>query len=191
MATVRTDCCGAVKPYRSKAGFVLAVWVALLFACFTVFAQAQPLEGAAARGRNLFTGQSKFQNGGPACIACHSTAGIGFPNGGTLGPNLSNLYSKLGPVGARAVFETLFFPTMVPIYSKHPLVPAEQDDLLAFFQATANTPKPPQSTGAVLAAAVVGAIIFLFLTTFFWRKRVLGVRERMVKRTTAELRAGR
>lgn len=195
MAVVKVHNHGAVKPCRRKLGRFGTGWllVAVTALAFTSagFVQAQPLEGAAARGRDLFTGHVRFRNGGPACSVCHSAAGIAYPNGGTLGPNLSGLYSKLGPVGARAAFSTLYFPTMVPIYTKHPLVPEEQADLIAFFQATANQPKSPDTTGGVLGLGIAGAIIFIILTAFFWRKRVLGVRERLVRRATAELRAQR
>lgn len=178
---------GAFRPYRPQSLSLLAV-AALLLVFAGGLAQAQTLTGPAAQGRELFTGHTRFQNGGPACIICHATSGIGFPNGGTLGPNLSGLYNKLGPAGAKAVFETLYFPAMVPIYSRHPLTTNEQGDLLSFFKATANLPRPPDPTGKILIVAIIGAVIFLLLTAFFWRKRVLGVRETMVRTATEALR---
>lgn len=187
MAVELIDGGGAVKSHRLKALPLIAA-AALLFVFAGGLLQAQTLTSSAATGRDLFTGHARFQNGGPACIVCHATAGVGFPNGGTLGPNLSGLYNKLGPVGAKAVFETLYFPAMVPIYSRHPLTANEQGDLLAFFQATANVPHPADTTGMILIVAIIGAIIFILLTAFFWRERVLGVRANMVRMATETLR---
>lgn len=38
-------------------------------------------------GQRLFTGEQPFENGGPACIACHTAAGLGPLGGGTMGPD--------------------------------------------------------------------------------------------------------
>ena len=58
-----------------------------------------------AAGRALFLGTVRFQNGGPACSACHSVAGLAFAAGGTMGPDLTRVYSKMGPEGLAAPVE--------------------------------------------------------------------------------------
>jgi mono/diheme cytochrome c family protein len=52
--------------------------------------------GDSVHGRELFVGSARFQNGGPPCMSCHSISGIGALGGGTLGPDLSNEYQKMG-----------------------------------------------------------------------------------------------
>src|ERR1051325_2607148 len=86
---------------------------------------------SAPHGEELFTGRSHLRNQGPACISCHRIAGLPFPNGGTLGPDLTGAYKKLGPQGTQSAMQTLYFKVMTPIYGTHPLFPDEQADLMA------------------------------------------------------------
>jgi hypothetical protein len=149
---------------------------------------AQVLPGSSSSGESLFTGRTHFANGGPACVACHSMAGLPFPNGGTLGPDLTHTYGMLGPDGMQAAMQTLYFPTMVPIYRDHQLVPQEQADLVAYFK-TADAEAEPQAqwiTQILILGAFVLGIIFVALTAFVWRKRVLSVRRALVARVTGQ-----
>ena len=49
-----------------------------------------------ARGDSLFQGISRFASGGTACIGCHHTAALDWLGGGTLGPDLTQVYGWLG-----------------------------------------------------------------------------------------------
>ena len=69
------------------------------------------------RGEALFIGRARFRNEAPACVSCHSIAGLSFPYGGTLGPDLTHTYTKLGQRGTETAMQTLYFPVMAPIYS--------------------------------------------------------------------------
>ncbi len=142
------------------------------------------LQGSFARGEDLFTGRISFRNGGPACIACHSVEGLPFPNGGTLGPDLTQTFTKLGPDGTAAAMQTLYFPAMIPIYRDRQLAPQEQADLEAFFSRTSTlTVAPsPRITGALIVAAFVLGFIFVVITAIVWRNRVLSVRRALVAR---------
>jgi cytochrome c2 len=44
-------------------------------------------------GRKLFYGEARMQHGAPACASCHTVAGTGM-RGGTLGPDLTNVYFR-------------------------------------------------------------------------------------------------
>lgn len=147
---------------------------------------AQATQGSGARGESLFTGTIRFRNGGPACVSCHSIAGIPFPGGGTLGPDLTHAYRKLGPLGTRSAIETLYFHVMTPIYSAHPLTPEEQADLMAFLEQAESRPQPHSSAQLVLVAAVVLGGSFVALTGFLWRNRVKSVRRALVQRATGQ-----
>jgi len=144
--------------------------------------------GSSSRGESLFIGRAHFLNRGPACISCRSIAGLPFPNGGTLGPDLTQTYVKLGPAGTQAAMQTLYFPTMIPVYRDHQLVPQEQADMVAYLKATAAEAKPQEqwTTQILILAAFVLGIIFVTLTAFFWRKRVLSVRRALVARATGQ-----
>jgi mono/diheme cytochrome c family protein len=145
-------------------------------------------QGSASDGESLFIGRTHFLNRGPACISCHSIAGLPFPNGGTLGPDLTQTYAKLGPAGTQAAMQTLYFPTMIPVYRDHQLAPQEQADMVAYFRATAAEAKPQAqwTTQMLILAAFVLGTIFVALTAFFWRKRVLSVRRALVARATGQ-----
>lgn len=145
-------------------------------------------QGSASRGESLFMGKTHFLNGGPACISCHSVAGLPFPNGGTLGPDLTHTYGKLGPAGTQAAMQTLYFPTMIPVYRDHQLAPQEQADMVAYFRTTVAEAKPQAqwTTQILILAAFMLGIIFVALTAFFWRKRVLSVRRALVARATGQ-----
>lgn len=138
--------------------------------------------GSPSRGERLFAGYDHFRNGGPACVSCHNIAGLEFPGGGTLGPDLTGAYQKLGPNGAQSALQTLYFRVMTPIYTAHPLMPDEQIDLVAFLEQAGSGPAPKGTTYAILFAAIVLGAIFVEFTGLLWRDRVRSVRGAMVAR---------
>ncbi len=106
-------------------------------------------------GEKLFTGQVPFENGGPACNACHNVAGVGTLGGGTLGPDLTHVASRYGKEGLASALDTLPFPVMKEIYANQPLSPVEQAHVRAFLeQADAG----PASAGAPTLFVVLGLI---------------------------------
>ncbi len=137
------------------------------------------------RGRQMFAGQVRMRNGGPPCASCHAFASLGFPNGGALGPDLSGIYDMLGPEGTEAALQTLYFPTMMPLYEKRPLTTDEQRALEAFFRQS-GTPSPARNDTPWLAAlAVAGFLVLMGLTWLAWRNRLGGVRASLVRRAQA------
>jgi len=146
----------------------------------------QATQGSSSRGQLLFTGVTHFHNGGPACVSCHSIAGISFPGGGTLGPDLTHAYSKLGPTGTRSAMQTLYFKVMTPIYGVHPLLAGEQADLMAFLEQAESRPQSQWSTQIVLLVALLLGGAFVALTGFLWRDRVKSVRRALVQRATGQ-----
>lgn len=146
----------------------------------------QGATGSAPQGEALFTGNTRLHNGGPACISCHNIAGVPFPGGGTLGPDLTEAYRKLGPAGTQSAMQTLYFRVMTPIYAAHPLLPAEQADLLTFLQQAESRPSFPETIPIVLLAAVILGAVFVALTGLLWRDRVKSVRRTLVRRATRE-----
>jgi ubiquinol-cytochrome c reductase cytochrome c subunit len=149
-------------------------------------ASAQPTSPQERYGRALFAGQAAMRNGGPPCASCHAISSLGFPNGGAMGPDLSGIYQTLGPDGTDAALQTLFFPTMMPVYDKRPLTPPEQQALKAFLAKAGNTPVGQRDTLVLAGLAVAGFIVLLAITWLAWRGRLRGVRAPLV----AGIRAG-
>ena len=162
----------------------------LLLALASPAANAQAgspdLSGSPERGEALFTGAAQLANDGPACVACHTVAGIPFPGGGALGPDLTHAYQKLGPTGTQSAMQTLYFQVMTPIYSRHPLLPEEQADLMAFLKQAETGSSAEWITSAILGAAIVLGAIFVGITGVLWRHRVRSVRGSLVRRATRQ-----
>lgn len=138
--------------------------------------------GSAERGKELFSGSAAFQRGGPPCVSCHSVAGLPFPSGGSLGPNLTHTYTKLGSEGIDAALQTLFFPAMTPLYEAHQLTPQERNDLKAFFQQEdSQQVQEGRITVIFILIALGGLVIFLILAGLIWRGRLRRVRKHLVE----------
>ncbi|MGH9448362.1 MAG: c-type cytochrome, partial [Terriglobia bacterium] len=109
-------------------------------------------------------------------------AGLPFPNGGTLGPDLTGVYHKLGPQGIETAMKTLYFHVMTSIYDQRPLTLQERADLVAFFEEAASKPTPRLNTQLIALIAFIGFLILLSITRFVWRDRLKSVRRTMVER---------
>ena len=181
-ATPRKSCWGI-----ACLAFLIMFSIASLAQSAPVSAPApEAPQGAASRGESLFTGSAHFRNRGSACIACHSISGLPFPSGGTLGPDLTHTYTKLGPRGTEAAMQTLFFGVMAPIYSQHQLVPEEQADMVAFFQQAETKPQTNWNTQILILIAFLLGGVFVALTAFLWRDRVRSVRRALVDRARGQ-----
>lgn len=141
--------------------------------------------GSADPGKGLFTGSTNLEAGGPACLSCHSIAGVGALGGGQLGPDLTGAAARLGgEKGLAAWLSAIPSPTMAPIFGSHALTDAERADLAAFIAGAATEER---ETGqalklVVLALGVAGLIALVALT--IWRRRLAGVRRPLVDRAT-------
>lgn len=133
--------------------------------------------GDVAAGKELFTGETQFANGGAACMSCHRMEDLGSLGGGLVGPDLTNAATKYGGEAAlAAVMATLPFPTMVPVYDGHALTKTEQADLAAYMQSVPDDPPAGDSTLAVVAIGVAVALALLALAFLIWPRRRLVVR---------------
>ncbi|MEA5115580.1 MAG: c-type cytochrome [Geobacteraceae bacterium] len=136
--------------------------------------------GDSHRGARLFTGAVSFQRGGAPCSACHTVSGVAPLGGGSLGPDLTGIYARLGAAGLPSVLATLPFPTMQPIYRTRPLAPQEQGDLAAFFSATAGR-TPRNSAPRIIGLAAAGFLLLFVMPGVIWRRRLGSVRRALVE----------
>lgn len=136
---------------------------------------ALPL-GDPQHGRTLFTGGVALENGGPPCISCHSATGIGPLGGGTLGPDLTNVYERYGDAGLPTTLQNLPFPTMQGVFGDKPLTEDEAADLFAFFaQTNQSTARAVNYTFLFISLAGFGLLILL--GRIIWRRRLKAVRK--------------
>ncbi len=147
-------------------------------------AAAPAPSGDATRGEQYFTGRVAFQNGGPACMTCHSVPGIGFPGGGNLGPDLTTVYRTLG-AGVSSVLVNVPFPTMKPIFDRHPITAAEAGDVAAFLQ-TVPSARPQNFTGRIIIVSVLCFAVVMLIMLLAWRNRIRSVRKELVERANRE-----
>ena len=152
---------------------------------FPIEQTEQPVaQGSPQRGEQFFAGMIRFRNGGPQCSTCHRVSGLRFPSGGTLGPDLTRTYSKLGSEGLDTALHTLFFPAMAPLYDPHLLTVSEQADLKAFFEETNSRPITNDLTPVAAAIGLIGFAVLMFITWAVGRKRLQGVRRILVETAT-------
>ncbi len=152
----------------------------------TEAASAPAVQGNPEIGKDLFTGVVRFQNGGPPCMACHSSGGIGALGGGQLGPDLTTVVSRFGgAVAVDAFVAGTPTPTMKAVWSKNPLTTEERASVVSFLAQAGVSERPAQAIWQLGGLAVLGLVILLAVAGLRWRKRsTFGVRRPMVARRT-------
>ena len=139
------------------------------------------IKGNTSAGEWLFIGSKTFQNRGTQCFACHTIASISPPGGGSLGPDLTGAAKKYG--GARGLIGVLAgipFPTMVPVYRDHPLLPQEQADLAAYLGASSGS-----SAAMIVFVACLGIWVMagLYMILYsLWHRRLGRIRSTLQAR---------
>jgi hypothetical protein len=127
-------------------------------------------------GMLLFEGKERFENGGPACIACHNVINNRLIPGGKLAKDLSNVWERSGKAGIKGVLTGLPFPAMKQSYENHPLTDKEIFYLLSFFKYNSENlvyQNKRDNDNFLLYGGVGVFLIFGGLITFLWidRKR--------------------
>ena len=149
-------------------------------------ASAPAVQGDPEIGKELFTGVTRFANGGPPCMACHSVGGIGALGGGQLGPDLTGVGERYGgAAGLNAFVAGTPTPTMKAVWSQHPLTAEERASVVAFVGQAGVSERPAEAIWQLAGLAVLGVVILLTVAAFNWRQRLrFGVRRPMVAKPT-------
>lgn len=124
-------------------------------------------------GSALFDGSKPLANGGPACISCHSAGDAGPLGGGTLGPDLTNVYTSYSDKGLSKVITSINFPTMVKLYKKHKLSEDEVFQIKSYLWSVDREEKIDH--GYRKKFFFIGFIGFILLLGFFdliFKKRI-------------------
>ena len=128
-------------------------------------------------GQDLFQGAIRFDNGGPACNACHDVRNDAVIGGGILAAELTTVFSRMGGAGVKAILGQAPFPVMQAAYADKPLTTDEVTALVAFLEYADseeyNQLPRDYGIGLFLSGIFGAAILFLFFG-IFWRKRKIG-----------------
>ena len=128
-------------------------------------------------GQELFQGAARFDNGGPACNACHDVRNDAVIGGGILAAELTTVFSRMGGAGVKAILGQAPFPVMQAAYTDKPLTEAEVTALVGFLEYADseeyNQLPRDYGIGLFLSGIFGAAILFLFFG-IIWRKRKIG-----------------
>lgn len=148
--------------------------------------RVQPTPEQIARGRDLFDGTIPLAQGGPACASCHAAATVPAA-GGTMGPDLTGVTRLMGREGLASALQTLYFPTMYPLFAAHPLTPDEQASIGAFLDSTeGQTSRATRTTFEMGTTAIILCVIFFAGVGWLGRSRVSSVRHSRLDRLTRQ-----
>jgi mono/diheme cytochrome c family protein len=134
-------------------------------------------------GSEIFLGDRRLSRGGPPCVSCHTLGSIGGFGGGRLGPDLTQVYVRLGGRKALGVWLSApATPTMQSVFRSHPLEPNEILALLALFDDASRQSQPATATSQInfFLAGFAGCVLGLAVMGWSWRGRVRTVRRALV-----------
>ena len=151
----------------------LQVWLVavFIFLLLPVTAIAGELAGSGnyKAGKELFTGERSLANGAPPCISCHN-AGVGALGGGTLGPDLTKVWTdKFFLINADWI-NSEGIPVMGPVFSQKNITAEEVADLQAFFSSQAD--KGAGAGGSKFAGiGIIGFVAIMVAFSIIWGGR--------------------
>ncbi len=135
------------------------------------------------QGRNIFRGQQRLADGGPACISCHTLHGVAALGGGRLGPDLTTVYERMeGRKGLAAWLAAPPTPTMQPIFKQHPLRSEEIIPLVAYLEDAARKGGEADSLDPLnfFLLGLTGTVGSLVVFQAVWKNRFRAMRRPLV-----------
>jgi cytochrome c2 len=128
-------------------------------------------------GQEMFQGNIRFENGGPACNACHEVRNDAVIGGGILAIELTSVFSRMGGAGVTAMLGRSPYPVMQAAYEDRSLAEGEVTALVAFLEYADSEQynQLPRDYGiGLFASGAVGAGVLFFFFGFVWRGRKRG-----------------
>lgn len=136
------------------------------------------------KGYELFVGTRPLENGGSACINCHSATDLPLLGGGQLGPDLTKVYERMqGRKNLASWLQAPATPTMQPLFVENVLTNDEIVPLVAYMEAASSKggqAERPDRVAFVLLGFAGAAFGFVGID-LMWRKRFRGVRKPLVR----------
>lgn len=125
-------------------------------------------------GRLLFSGETRLENGGPACLTCHNVLNDNLIGGGLLAKDLTEAFTRLNENGIKAMVSNPPFPVMRTAYDNHP-VNSDETYLITAFLKFADQERYYQHhrdyQARFLYTGIAGFVVLLLAFTAIWRKR--------------------
>ncbi|MCL2177966.1 MAG: cytochrome c [Proteobacteria bacterium] len=136
--------------------------------------EAKIAEGKAtiAQGEALYTGAKFLSKGGPSCFGCHHVRGVSIWGGGSVGPDLTFAYARLGENKLVPALEEMSSPVMKLLYEKAPLTSEEQYQIKAFLASVSRDgtiPEPMETNFLFLGLEGMGLVVGVALV--FWSRK--------------------
>jgi mono/diheme cytochrome c family protein len=128
-------------------------------------------------GQELFQGNIRFVNGGPACNACHEVRNDAVIGGGILATELTSVFSRMGGAGVKSILGHAPFPVMQAAYQDQSLTESEVSALVAFLEYADSEQynQLPRDYGiGLFLSGAVGAGFLFGIFGFIWRGRKRG-----------------
>jgi mono/diheme cytochrome c family protein len=122
-----------------------------------------------ARGQAIFLGSRRLQRGGAPCFACHTVRGEAWMGGGTLGPDLTFAYARLGEKELGPMLSEMSTPVMRSVYADAALEDDEQFAVKAYLADLARDGTVSRKDFDFLPVGLEGMAIVL-ASFVIWRK---------------------
>jgi len=125
-------------------------------------------------GQELFQGNLRMANAGPACNACHEVRNDAVIGGGILAAELTAVFSRMGSAGVKAILGRAPFPVMQAAYDDQPLTEKEVTALVAFLEYADSEQynQLPRDYGiGLFLSGIAGAGVLFLLFGVVWRGR--------------------
>ncbi len=128
-------------------------------------------------GQDLFQGDRRLSNAGPTCNSCHDVTNDAVIGGGILAAELTDVFSRLGGAGVRAIIGSPPFPVMEQAYRDKALTDEEVGALVAFLERAdaEQALHQPRDYGIKLfGSGLLGAVVLMGLYSVMWSGRRKG-----------------
>ncbi len=128
-------------------------------------------------GKELFTGETRFENGGASCQSCHQVAGAGIMGGGSLARDLTRVADRMPGASVLANVKSPGFPLMAQAYADKPLTPGEIFAVVAFIekQSQDNVEEDSGLLGVgFLFSGILGCAVLIAIYSLIWKGRKRG-----------------
>ncbi len=137
-------------------------------------------------GQELFQGNIRLAQRGPACNSCHHVKNDAVIGGGILAKELTSVFSRMGEGGVRAILGRPPFAVMEQAYRDKPLTDDEVHSLVAFLQHADEQQsfQQPRDYGVRLATTGAAGTTLLFgaYAVFFRRRKRASVNQAIYDR---------